>query len=109
MEVPRLGVQLELQQPVYTTATATPDLSRVGNRHHSSQQRRILNPRSEARDGSRQLSYFISAVPPTCGGHLAPGCTPVSCCEDARQLIFPLGEAGSQTQMLYVPFPHPSC
>ena len=26
MEVPRLGVELELQLPAYTTATATPDL-----------------------------------------------------------------------------------
>ena len=46
MEVPRLGVELEL----YTTATATPDLNRVCNLHHSSRQRRILNPLSEARD-----------------------------------------------------------
>ena len=29
MEVPRLEVKLELQLPVYTTATATPDLSPV--------------------------------------------------------------------------------
>ena len=27
MAVPRLGVKLELQRPVYTTATATQDLS----------------------------------------------------------------------------------
>ena len=27
MEVPRLGVELELQPPAYTTAIATPDLS----------------------------------------------------------------------------------
>ena len=26
MEVPRLGVELELRLPAYTTATATPDL-----------------------------------------------------------------------------------
>ena len=36
MEVPRLGVQSELQLPAYTTATATPDLSRICNLHHSS-------------------------------------------------------------------------
>ena len=30
MEVPRLGVQSELQLPAYATATATRDLSRVG-------------------------------------------------------------------------------
>ena len=33
MEVPRLGVESEL---VYTTATATPDLSHTCNLHHSS-------------------------------------------------------------------------
>ena len=27
MEVPRLGIEVELQPPVHTTATATPDLS----------------------------------------------------------------------------------
>ena len=44
MEVPGLGVEWELQLPAYATATATPDLSRVCDQHHSSQQRRILNP-----------------------------------------------------------------
>ena len=37
------------------TATATPDLSRVCNLHHSSWQRWILNPLSEARDQTRNL------------------------------------------------------
>ena len=50
MEVPRLEVQSELQQPTYTTATATPDPSRVCNLHHNSQQHRVLDPLSEARD-----------------------------------------------------------
>ena len=50
MEVPRLGVKLELLLPACATATATPDLSHICNLHHSSQQRRILNPLSEARD-----------------------------------------------------------
>ena len=50
IEVPRLGVKLEPQLLSYTTATATRDLSRVCNLHHSSEQRRILNPLSEARD-----------------------------------------------------------
>ena len=36
MEVPRLGVKLELQLPAYTTATATQDLSHVFDLHHSS-------------------------------------------------------------------------
>ena len=50
MEVPRLGVQLELQLPVYTTTTATQDPSHVCDLHHSSQQHQVLNPMSEARD-----------------------------------------------------------
>ena len=50
MEIPRLGVKLELQLPAYTTATATSDLSLVCNLPHSSQQHRILSPLSEVRD-----------------------------------------------------------
>ena len=52
MEVPRLGVKSGLQLPAFTTATATPDLNRVCDLHHSSRQCRILNPLSEARDGA---------------------------------------------------------
>ena len=52
MEVPRLGVESELEPLAYTTAmaTSTPDLSRVFDLHHSSRQHRILNLLSEARD-----------------------------------------------------------
>ena len=50
MEVCRLGAQLELQLPAYATATAPWDLNPVCDLHHSSQQRRILNPQSNARD-----------------------------------------------------------
>ena len=50
MEVPRLGVELELQLPAYTTATATLDLSHNCNLHHSSWQCWMLNPPSKARD-----------------------------------------------------------
>ena len=50
MEVPRLGVQLELQLLAHTTATAMWDPSRVCELHHSSQQCRILNPLSQAWD-----------------------------------------------------------
>ena len=44
MEVPRLGVQLELQLPAFTTATATatPDLSSICDLFHSS--RAMLDP-----------------------------------------------------------------
>ena len=52
MEVPRLGVELELQLPAYTTATATWYLSHNCDLHHSSRQCRILNALSEARDGT---------------------------------------------------------
>ena len=47
MEVPRLGVQLELQLPAYTTATEMQDPSRVCDLHHSSWQCWSLNPLSE--------------------------------------------------------------
>ena len=52
MEVPRLGVRSELQLTAYTTATATRDLSRTGDLHHSSRQCQILNPLSQAQDGT---------------------------------------------------------
>ena len=56
MEVPRLEDESELQLPAYTTATtATPDPSLVCNVHHSSRQRQILNPLSEARDRTPNL------------------------------------------------------
>ena len=55
MEVPRLGVQLELQLQAYTIATATPDPSHICKLHHSSQQYRILNPLREVRDQTRIL------------------------------------------------------
>ena len=50
MEVPRLGVKLEVQPQGFATATAMPDPSSMGNLHRSSWQRQILNPLSEARD-----------------------------------------------------------
>ena len=53
MEVPRLGVQSELQLLAY--ATATQDPSSVCYLHHSSHQCGILNPLSEAGDQTRNL------------------------------------------------------
>ena len=50
MEVPRLGVELELQLPAYATTTATQDASCICDLHHSSRSRRILNLLSKARD-----------------------------------------------------------
>ena len=59
MESPRLGVESELQLPATATATATakPDLSHIGNHSsiHSSWQRWIHNPLSEARDQTHNL------------------------------------------------------
>ena len=50
MEVPRLGVESELQLPGYTIATATRDPSCIFDLYHSSWRHQILNPLSEARD-----------------------------------------------------------
>ena len=50
MGVPRLGIESELQQPAYTTATATGDPSCICDLHHRSWQCWILNLLSKARD-----------------------------------------------------------
>ena len=50
MEVPQLGVELELPLLAYATAIAMLNLSCVCNLGCSLQQRRILNPLSKARD-----------------------------------------------------------
>ena len=55
MEVSRLEVKSELQLPAYTTAKATRDLSYICNLCYSLQQHQILNPLSQARDGTRIL------------------------------------------------------
>ena len=47
---PGQGVELELEPPAYTTATAMQDLSHVHDLHHSSQQHQIFSPLSKARD-----------------------------------------------------------
>ena len=59
--IPRLGVELELQLPAYTTAPGTQDPSLVCNLHHSSwQQRQIPDPLSKA---SWILVGFITTEP----------------------------------------------
>ena len=55
MEIPSPGVQLELQLPACATATAVQDLSCIWDLYHSSGQRQILNPWSEARDWTHNL------------------------------------------------------
>ena len=49
-EVPRLGVELELQLQAFATATAMQDPSGACGLHHSSWQHWILNPLNEVRD-----------------------------------------------------------
>ena len=56
VEVPRPGVELELQLKSYTTATATLDPSHICNLHHSLQQRWILKPLMEARNQTHILT-----------------------------------------------------
>ena len=55
MEVPRRGVEWELQLPACATATAMPDPSRDFDLRHSAQQHWIPDPLSEARDRTRIL------------------------------------------------------
>ena len=65
MEVPGPGVDSELQLGASATATATPDPRHTCDLHHSSQQRRILNPLSEARDQTHILmdnSRFLNPL-----------------------------------------------
>ena len=59
MEVPRLGVESELQLPAYTIATAMWDLSRICDLCRSLQQHQILNPLSEARENLHPHGYYI--------------------------------------------------
>ena len=67
MEVPRLGVESELELPA--TAMATGDLSGICNLLRSLRQRGILNPLSEARDQTRnlrdtsQVRYILKGSP----------------------------------------------
>ena len=65
MKAPRLGVELELQLPAYTTATAMPDSSLTCDLPHSLQQRQILDPLSKARDGTcilRDTSWVLNLM-----------------------------------------------
>ena len=66
MEVPRLGVQSELQLLAYTTAIATWDPSLVCDLYHSSWLRQILNPLRETRDSTCILmdtSWVVTTAP----------------------------------------------
>ena len=62
MEVPRLGVESELQVQVNSTAIATPDPSHVCVLHHSSWQCQILNPLSKTGDQTHILIDIVGFV-----------------------------------------------
>ena len=68
MELPRLGVQLELQLLAYATVIATPDPSHVCDLCHSSRQCWILNPLSKARDPTCNL-MIPSQIDFCCAGN----------------------------------------
>ena len=57
---PGPGVEWQLQGQVYTTATATADLSCLCDLHHSSGQRWTLNPLREAKDGTHIVMDTMS-------------------------------------------------
>ena len=67
MEAPKLGIETERLRPAYTTASATAmrDPSLVFNLHHSSRQRQIPDPLSEARDRTLILTdiRLVSTAP----------------------------------------------
>ena len=73
MEVPRLGVDLELQLLAYAMATATLNPSCVCDLHHSSWQCQILNPLRKAKD--RTCNFM---VPSQIRCHCATTETPIS-------------------------------
>ena len=68
MEIPQLGVKSELLLPAYARATATPDPSCICNLHYSSQQRRIFNSLSKARDWTcnimvpSQIHFYCTTI-----------------------------------------------
>ena len=78
LEVPGLGVQLELQLPAYTTAIATQDLSHICSPHSRSWQRRILNPLSGARDPARIL-MVPSRIRFCCAARGTPSLSSINC------------------------------
>ena len=88
MEVSRLGVESGLPLPAYTTAQATWDAGRVCDLHHGSQQRRIPDPLSKARDPTRNLmdTSWICFRCATAGTPLHPILSCFPCCTQAASL-----------------------
>ena len=58
-EVPRPGVNSDMQLQAYATARATLDLSCICNLHHKLWQCQILNPLSEVRDHTHTLRHNV--------------------------------------------------
>ena len=96
VEFPRLGVESELQLLAYTTATATPDPSRVCHLHHSSWQHRILNPVSKARDRPHiSHGYELGSLPLSHSGNflfIYFVCSDVSQTSNLSLPTFPFGD-----------------
>ena len=65
IEVPRLGIESELQLLAYTRATAMRDPSCICHLCHSLWQHWILNPLSKARDWTYILTGTMSGFQPT--------------------------------------------
>ena len=104
MEVPRLGVQSELQLPAYATATTRPDLSHVCDLHHSCGNARSLThwvgPGFEPESSWIRVE-FISAEPQwgfldveffTLGFHCALLSDPKSCDWPSLSFSFLIGK-----------------
>ena len=88
IEVPRLGVESELQPLAYAIATSDP--SHICNLYHSSQQHRILNPLRDVRDQTCVLVVsshirFLCAMMRTLGRVLALDISPQN-----MPCVFPL-------------------
>ena len=63
MDVPRLGVESELQLLAYSKATVTPDLGHIYNLcAPACSKHQIFNPLSEARDRNRILTETTSGL-----------------------------------------------
>ena len=99
MEVPRLGVESELQLPTYARATATWDPSRLCDLYHSSQQHRIPDPLSKARDRTHNL-MVTSRIPCHSGN---------SSCSDLNHnsTLAPVGPKYEVEKSLLAPFRSP--
>ena len=78
MEVPRLGIESEVQLPAFTAATAMPDPSRLCQLHHSPRQHGIPNPQSKARD--QTWNFMVpSRIHFRCATSATPSITFIDC------------------------------